>query len=149
MTDSIYVNWPGGKLRLKGASELIIDGCRISMRFSQRDFSLDGTSGFVEEYFYEGSRHKHVYIELEDQIAGCPAEKPGTEKSSKFRFEIGFFDVRYTMIGGKLYYLTIEPIYGALYDYAIITPNNVYFSTLSRRKIFQNRRENTLDLYFV
>ena len=148
MTDTINVNWPGGELQLKGASELIMNSCRTSMRLSQRDFSLEGTSGFVEEYDCQGSRHKHVYIELEDQITGCPTEKAGI-KGNMSRFEIGFFEARYTVIGGKLYYLTIEPIYGALYDYAIITPNSIYFRTLSRRKIYSSRQAKMIDLYFV
>ncbi len=147
--DTIRVNWPGGEVQLRGASELVMNSCHTSMRFSQRDFSLEGTSGFVEEYDYQGSRHKHVYIELEDQMTGCPTGRAGLKRGNKTRFEIGFFEARYTVIGGKLYYLTIEPVYGALYDYAIITPNSVYFRTLSRRKIFSNRRAKMLDLYFV
>jgi hypothetical protein len=149
MREEIEFRWLTGKVNIHGISELSVIGDGWQTIFSQRDIKLEGIVGAEEEFDIHGSNLKHVYIQFNEQLVGLKNGHFKSIISDSARHEIGFFEVRYTVLGGKLFFLTIVPIYGALYDYAILTPNELYLRTIGRRRIFVKTEERNMIIYLL
>ncbi len=77
--------------------------------------------------------------------------KPGNDGCITIiaRKDVGLYNVRYTEIEDFSHYLTIIPLHGALYEYAILTPEELYLSTIPRRKTFLQSQNHENVLYLV
>ncbi|MEB3756806.1 MAG: hypothetical protein GSR79_08125 [Desulfurococcales archaeon] len=148
MKEENILKWITGTVSIYGISELVIEGDKWRIILSQRDIRLEGINGIEEQFNIQGSNLKHFYIQFDEQLKGFNnSGKPSITSNS--RFEKGFFEIRYTALGGKLFYITIVPIYGALYEYIILTPNELYIKTLGRRKIFVQHVKNSMNVYLL
>ncbi|MCE4614785.1 MAG: hypothetical protein F7B60_04575 [Desulfurococcales archaeon] len=149
MKEKIEVKWISGVISIWGVSELTIRGDEWHITLSQRDIKLEGIIGTEEQFLAQGSNLKHLYIRFNEQLRGSNRKSSKQVISSNSRLEIGFFEVRYTVLRGKLFYITTVPIYGALYDYAILTPSELYVRTLGRRKVFIQGGQNNMNVYLL
>ncbi|MCE4606059.1 MAG: hypothetical protein F7B59_01830 [Desulfurococcales archaeon] len=149
MREENILEWNMGNVSVHGISELVIEGDKWRITLSQRDIRLEGISGTVEQFNIQGPNLKHFYIQFDEQLKGFDSKHWKHAITSDSRIEAGFFEVRYTVLGGKLFYITIVPIYGALYGYVVLTPNELYIKTLGRRKIFVQHVKNSMNVYLL
>ncbi len=143
-----YAKWGAGRALEIEVSEdvMIIRGDGFELDLEPRSVHLEAPEFYVREYTDE--KRKRIYIDLPAGIKGIEAPRIDIDYGENRL--LGLFEVRLTSISSLDNYLTIITPGGYLYDYVILTSNNMMLETNARRKTYREEMPGeSLTIYLV
>ncbi len=145
---TFYVKWGAGRALEVEVSQdvMVLKGEGLEIILEPRSIHLEAPEFYVAEY--EDGRRKRVYIRLPQGVKGV--EAPRVDIDSTTARLLGLFEVRLTEIPGLDRYLTIVTPGGYLYDYVILTSDQVMFETSAKKKLYREEMPGeSITIYLV
>jgi len=138
------VPWHNGSLEvLVKESVLVLRGSNFFIEIRPRSVII---SNVKDLRIGEDTKKKYIYIYLIEPI------KPLTSVHSKIvpgkPFNIGDYQLRYTITNYDHYYTIITPGY-TLYDYIVVSSDEIGIVTSRKREVYYEVSDHMITLYFV
>ncbi len=138
------VTWFNGSLEvLVKESVLVLRGSNFFIEIRPRSIIV---SNVKDLRIGEDTKKKYIYVYLVEPI------KPLTSAFSKIvpgkLINIGDYQLRYTVTNYDHYYTIITPGY-TLYDYIIISSDEIGIVTSRKREVYYEVSDHIITLYFV
>lgn len=133
--------WRDGYIVLNYTSDvLLINAMNNSVEARPRTIVISRFKNYIEAI----SNRKYIYIYFPEELK--PFTNEGGVSLQEIRLE--FYDIKYTRIDYDEYYTVILPGF-FLYDYIVLTSDEIAVAMSIKRRVFYERIDSRLVLYIV
>ncbi|ABN69620.1 hypothetical protein Smar_0512 [Staphylothermus marinus F1] len=140
----LRIKWGNGSLYTELHEDtLIIYSSNFSLELRPRTIIIDNYRGYR---IGEDNKRKYIYVYLKEKIN--PYATPPQITPAKKPVLIGDYQIVYTTTKYDIYYTIITPGY-TLYEYVIITSDEVGIALSRKRETYFEETDNKLIVYLV